>query len=287
MRKHRRSVAFVAALRAALRAAMVAAMVAGVAGVASPASAGPIVVGTGAPPSWTPVVNGAVDHARWDSLLARYVDERGLVRYAAWKEEALPALDEYLNGMAMVSAAPLARPEQLAYWINVYNALTVRAILHFYPLESIREKVSWLGFNIWKDYRIRIGAEERSLDDIEHGILRKMGEPRIHFAIVCASHGCPRLRDEAYRGARLEEQLEDDARAFFARADALAIDRPARNVRLSRILDWFGGDFGADDAARLAFVARFAPSAADSAFLLEPGLRVTHSEYDWSLNERD
>ncbi len=246
----------------------------------------PILVGQVPPPGLMPMREGHVNHATWERLLSTYVDDRGLVRYAAWKREAERDLDDYLYTMRSVPVDSLVRSEALAYWINVYNALTVRAILIFYPLKSIKEKVSPLGFNVWDDVRMYVGTEERSLNDIEHEILRKMGEPRIHFAIVCASLGCPRLRMEAYRAERLEEQLDEDARVFLARADALAIDRRARRVRLSRILDWFGGDFGTDERSRLAFVARFAPSAADSAFLLEPGLRVSHSEYDWSLNER-
>ena len=227
----------------------------------------------------------APDHAAFDTLLSRYVDEQGLVRYADWKREDENDLDAYLAELQAIDPASLTdRSEILAFWINLYNALTIDAILHFYPLESIRDKVSALGYNVWKDYEIEIAGEPRSLDEIEHGILRKMGEPRIHFTIVCASLGCPRLRREAYRGDRLDAQLDDAARTFFASKEHLMIDRATNTARLSAILDWFGRDFGRTKEDRLAFIAHHA-SAADSAFLVSGSARVSYLDYDWRLNE--
>lgn len=227
-----------------------------------------------------------VDHAAFDSLLGRYVDDSGRVRYAAWKQENGAALEAYLDAMRAVDPAALAdTSEILAFWINVYNALTIDAILHFYPVASIKDKVSPLGYNVWDDYTITIAGRARSLNAIEHEILRKLDEPRIHFAIVCASIGCPRLRSEAYTGARLDAQLEECARAFFASAEHFQIDRAAGKVRLSSILDWFGEDFGGADASKLAFVSRFVEGDARR-FLLGPETpRIEYLDYDWRLNE--
>jgi len=227
-----------------------------------------------------------VDHTALDTLLARYVDDAGRVRYAAWKRDDDAALDAYLEAMRAVDPSALADTrETLAYWINVYNALTIDAILHFYPVASIKDKVSPLGYNVWNDYTIEIAGRKRSLDDIEHKILRKLGEPRIHFAIVCASIGCPALRAEAFTAAKLEAQLDESARAFFASREHLRIDLDARVVRLSPIFDWFGEDFGGSDAAKLAFAARYVAGDAERSLLGAKTARLEYLDYDWRLNE--
>jgi hypothetical protein len=266
-----------------------------------------------------PVTEGRVDHSAYDALLRRYVDDRGLVDYAAWKAADVPALERYLASMAAVRPDELAdRDERLAYWINVYNALTLHGMLHFYPTKSIKDHVSRLwGFHFWKDVRIDVAGEERSLDAIEHEILRKMGEPRIHFAIVCAALGCPKLRNEAYTGTRLETRLPTAARGgerderdergengeaheegaprgqldaqafeFFGDPSKFAIDRKRGTVKFSSILDWFGEDFGGADRAKLDFAARYVRSEEERAFLARSDLDVAYLDYDWGINDR-
>ena len=117
------------------------------------------------------------------------------------------------------------------------------------------------------DVRIEVEGKERSLNAIEHEILRKMGEPRIHFAIVCASLGCPKLRNEAYTGARLEAQLDENARDFFRDPQKLRIDVARGEVHLSSILKWFGADFGGTDRSKLDFASRYVALDAERAFL--------------------
>ncbi len=223
----------------------------------------------------------------WDALLKRYVSDRGLVDYRTWKQNDVPALEKFLDDAGCVDAATLENDdERLAYWINVYNAVTIRGILHFYPTKSIKDHVSRLvGFNIWQDYAFNAAGKDLSLDDIEHGILRRMREPRIHFAIVCAAMGCPRLRTEAYEGARVREQLQDQAIAFFADPSKLRLEMKSRVVHLSPILDWFAVDFGPNDSARLRFVAQFVDEKSRSA-LEKGGFTIRYLDYDWSLNER-
>jgi hypothetical protein len=231
-----------------------------------------------------------VDHATYGGLLEKYVSGAGLVDYAAWKADVADAsrLKGYLALLGLVSPALLTdRGEQLAFWINAYNALTIDAVLHFHPLRSIKDKVSRIGgYNVWDDYPLRVGGRAYSLNQIEHDVLRPLGEQRIHFAIVCASLGCPTLRAEAYTGERLDAQLDDDTRDFFASPEHLRIDRETRTVFLSPILRWFRKDFGGTDAAVLAFVARYAPTEADRTFLATPGLGISYLPYDWSLNAR-
>jgi hypothetical protein len=230
---------------------------------------------------------GRVDHSAYDALLKRYVDSRGLVNYRAWKADDRQTLTAYLAALSSVNPDRLtARRERLAFWINAYNALTIDAILHFYPVKSIKDKVSRLfGYNVWDDYPLEVAGRAYSLNDIEHKVLRPMGEPRIHFAIVCASIGCPKLRTDAYTGARIDAQLDDNARDFFASAQRFRIDRQARTVYLSPILSWFGEDFGGTDEKKLAFVQPFVADG-DRAFLGTPGLAIAYLTYDWSLNEQ-
>lgn len=252
------------------------------------ARAGDPIVARSRPDAPAPAREGRVDHSALDALLRKHVDERGLVDYAAWKASDRPALERYLAAMAAVKPGDLAqKQERLAYWINVYNALVLDGMLHFYPTKSVKDHVSHLyGFNFWDDVRIEVEGKERALNAIEHEILRKMGEPRIHFAIVCASLGCPKLRNEAYTGARLEAQLEQSARDFFRDPQKFRIDVARGEVHLSSILKWFGEDFGGTDRSKLDFAARYVALDAERAFLKRDDLSIGYLDYDWGINDR-
>ncbi len=174
----------------------------------------------------------------------------------------------------------------MAFWINAYNAVTVRGILREYPTTSIRNHTAKIfGYNIWKDLLLVVGGRSYSLEDIEHKVLRHMRDPRIHFAIVCASKGCPRLRNEAYTAERLERQLDDNARHFFAQRQNFRYDPARRHFELSSILKWFGRDFGEDDRAVLRAIAPFLPESA-SQVASTGGVTVSYLTYDWSLNDQ-
>ena len=152
-----------------------------------------------------------IDHSSWDALLQKHVNQQGQVNYAAWhaSPDDQRVLDQYINVLSSVSTTePATRAGQLAFWINAYNAVTIKGILREYPAKSIRDHTSRLGgYNIWEHLQLAVADTQVSLEGIEHEVLRKMGEPRIHFAIVCASHSCPRLLNRAYTGPDLEEQL--------------------------------------------------------------------------------
>lgn len=229
------------------------------------------------------------DHGPWSELLGQYVDEHGLVDYAAWKasDEDRRRLDEYLDRLATASFPDDAnRSAVLVYWINAYNAVTVAGILREYPTASIRNHTPWLfGYNIWRDLKLAVGDTAYSLEQIEHQILRTLGEPRIHFAIVCASVGCPKLRREAYTAERLEEQLGDNAQEFFADRSKLAVNPRRNTLAVSPILQWFASDFGADETARLETIRPWLPPGAQA--LIDSGqARLAYLEYDWRLNDR-
>ena len=228
-----------------------------------------------------------VDHAQYDRLLKQYVALDGLVAYKQWKANDEATLDAYLGAMGEVNPDGLAdNAEELAFWINVYNALTIKAILDFYPIKSIKDRVGGT-YNVWKDYKITIAGVSYSLDTIEHQILRKKNEPRIHFAIVCASYGCPPLRNEAYTGDRLNEQLAVNSQLFFSNPDHFRIDSARKTIYLSAILDWFKGDFGKDKRALLSAIKPFVADTEARGLLEQDGLKIKYADYDWRLNDQE
>ncbi len=231
-----------------------------------------------------------VDHAPWDTLLQKYVDLQGMVNYAAWNESAADqrALDSYLASLSRATTDQRAkRKAQLAYWINAYNAVTVRGILREYPTTSIRNHTAKaIGYNIWDDLLLQVGDQKVSLNDIEHKVLRNMHEPRIHFAIVCASIGCPRLLNRAYQPHALDEQLTVNSRSFFSDPGKFRYDARAGRIDVSPIMKWFGDDFGATTAERLATIAPYLPDAAVQDLARSGSARVTYLDYDWNLNDQ-
>jgi len=231
-----------------------------------------------------------IDHRVWDGLLKRYVDENGNVAYAQWKQSTqdVQALDSYLATLS--SANPRARASKeatLAFWINAYNAVTVRGILRHYPTTSIRNHTAKLvGYNIWDDLLLTVGGQGYSLNQMEHEILRKMGEPRIHFAIVCASRSCPRLLNEAYTATKLNDQLTTNTKAFFAQPGNFRYNAGRRQFQLSSILKWFGSDFGDSQAAQLRAIAPYLPTREAYDAAVANSVSISYLDYDWGLNDQ-
>jgi hypothetical protein len=233
-----------------------------------------------------------VDHAALAKLLEKYVDERGLVAYGRWK--ATPAdvetLDQYL---ASLGAADLQAPTygnaEIAFWINAYNALTLKGILREYPTSSIRNHTSILGgYNLWTDLLLPVDRRNYSLDDMEHDVLRgRLREPRIHFAVVCAAKGCPPLRNQPYTTAGLDNELADNARRFFARPENFRVDAKDRVVYLSEIFDWYGQDFAHTTSEQLQRIRPHLPEAEDLGWIEKPDVTVKFLKYDWDLNDQD
>jgi hypothetical protein len=226
------------------------------------------------------------DHSAYDELLGEHVRQReGLVDYAGLDEDE-EKLDSYLESIASADLASLGREEQLALLINAYNAYTLKLIIENYPeIESIREIDA-----PWETARYTVGGFELSLDDIEHGIIRPVyKDPRIHFAVNCASIGCPPLRASAYEGADVDEQLD------VATQDTLRDERYVRlegdTLYLNKIFKWYGEDFIDDDFRNSAatvprFVARYAREEVAELVEKEGGSpTVSFLEYDWSLND--
>lgn len=231
-----------------------------------------------------------IDHRVWDALLRHYVDENGNVNYQAWKksEKGRNGLDQYLDYLSTADPGGKAsRDGRLAFWINAYNAVTIKGILREYPTSSIRNHTAYaFGYNIWDDLLLIVGGEKYSLNDMEHKILRKMNEPRIHFAVVCASKGCPRLRAEAYRPDQVDTQLEDNALDFFARSQNFRFDTSRGRFQLSSILKWYGDDFGESNVQQLKAISKYLPTSASRQAAAQGIGRVGYLDYDWTLNDR-
>jgi len=231
-----------------------------------------------------------IDHSAWDAILRKYVDTDGMVAYRALHGSSadVRALDGYLQTLSTASPRiRTSRDGQLAFWINAYNALTVRGILREYPTTSIRNHTAkvW-GYNIWKDLQLHVDGKPYSLEQIEHEILRKTGDPRIHFGIVCASIGCPRLLNEAYVAGRVQKQLEANSRDFFSRSQNFRYDQRNGRFYLSSILSWFGEDFGSNQAAQLRKIAAWLPNEAARQAANQNAVSVSFLDYDWSLSQQ-
>lgn len=227
-----------------------------------------------------------VNHAEFDALLQKYVDDHGMVSYATWKSnpDDLKALQAYLARMGCVNLHKAAsREAKLAYFINVYNALTLQGILREYPTTSIRNHTAKFGgYNIWKDLVVWIDNRLYSLDDIEHNVLRKLGEPKIHLAIVCASKGCPQLANRAYSADHLDKQLTANGKRFFATPANFKADVRSKTVSISQLFEWYGTDFAPDSVDQLRVLQPMLPVDVSN----WSGTRVRYLNYDWSLNDR-
>ena len=240
-------------------------------------------------------------HAAWTAQLARHVawNAEGTttsIDYAGFARDRA-ALKAYLDTLSAVTRAEFdgwAKPDRDAFLINAYNAFTVELVLTGYPgLKSIRDLGSLLR-SPWKQRFFVLLGEQRHLDDVEHGLLRgadDFDEPRIHFAVNCASIGCPALRPEAFTSAMLEEQLEDQTRRFLSDRSRNRYDAASATLYLSSIFDWYGGDFesgwrGTRDVS--SFVARYPAAlgldAATAARIAAGEADVEFLDYDWALN---
>lgn len=226
----------------------------------------------------------AFDHAPFDRILKDHVSE-GRVDYAALKHDA--RLGSYLDALAAADVAALGtRNEQLAFWINAYNAYTLKLIVDHYPVKSIRDIPHPEVESSWDLPLARVAGRQLSLNAIEHTILRgELKEPRIHYAVVCAAVSCPPLRTEAFVAERLDAQLRDQAERFLATWNRF--DPQTRRAEISQIFKWFASDFGGEPASVLRALAPYAPARVQASLAADADRwTVTYLDYDWALNER-
>ncbi|MCM4155549.1 DUF547 domain-containing protein [Gramella sp. AN32] len=211
-----------------------------------------------------------VDHSTWDALLKKHVSANGMVDYKGFQKDRAK-LDEYLKMLSsMEPSNDWSVQEQLAYYINLYNAHTVDLILRNYPVKSIKDIDG-----AWTDGFVKIGKTTISLGGIENSILRKMNEPRIHFAINCASISCPKLLNEAYTAGKINEQLDKVTKEFI-NSDKNEISKTSPKV--SSIFDWYKKDFQQNGTV-VDYINKYSTTKINS------GVTLSYKDYDWNLNE--
>ncbi|TYA74822.1 DUF547 domain-containing protein [Seonamhaeicola marinus] len=213
-------------------------------------------------------------HQLWDDLLQKYVSNEGLVNYKSLKTEQKD-LYGYIHVLNLAyqhnSFSTLSKEEKLAYWINAYNAFTVDLIIRNYPIKSIKDIK-----NPWKQRHWKLGDKWYNLDEIEHQILRKMDEPRIHFAINCASVSCPKLQNRAFTGSNLEIQLDQATKDFINDSSQNVISNEA--ITISKLFQWFAKDFK-KEGSLIDFLNQY------SKVQISNQAKKSFMDYNWNLNE--
>ncbi|PQV51367.1 uncharacterized protein DUF547 [Jejuia pallidilutea] len=211
------------------------------------------------------------NHNILNNLLKAYVSEAGNVSYKDLKKNHKLLLS-YIEQLGKnIPNNAWSKEEKLAYWINAYNAMTIDLILRHYPVKSIKDIK-----NPWQQRYWKLGEKWYNLDEIEHDILRKMNEPRIHFAIVCASYSCPKLQNEAFNASNLEAQLTNATNEFLSDPERNAIS--VNNLELSKIFQWFAKDFK-QNGSLIDFLNRY------SKVEISQNAKKHFKDYSWDLNE--
>ncbi len=244
-------------------------------------------------PHWSHAGESAartIDHQMWQKFLSTYVrqDKTGAnrVNYGAVSKVHKSDLDEYIRRQAGITITGYPRDEQLAFWINLYNALTVQVVLDHYPVSSIKKiniSPGWFSSGPWDKKLVTIEGKALSLNDIEHRILRPIWQdPRIHYAVNCASVGCPDLSRSAYLAATIEQQLSRASRNYINHPRGVTVLHGA--VQVSSIYKWFQDDFGGSEQAVLRHIRQFA--SAELRYQLKNISDISSYQYDWTLNDQ-
>lgn len=231
-----------------------------------------------------------IEHAAWTGLLGEYLheDDEDVTRldYGGVEAADRERLDRYIERLEGVSISEYSRAEQFAYWVNLYNAVTVDVVLEHYPVESIRDidiSPGWFSSGPWGAKLVTVEGEQLSLDDIEHRILRPIwSDPRIHYAVNCASVGCPDLQPEAFTAADMEDQLDRAARGYVNDRRGFTID-DNNDLIVSSIYHWFQEDFGDSELHVIKHLQEYADES--GAAMIERRTEYDGHRYDWSLND--
>jgi hypothetical protein len=239
---------------------------------------------------WTahdPAATATIDHSAWDHFVRTYVsgfpDGVNRVAYAKVTDADRRQLERYIDTLTATSISSYNRAEQRAYWINLYNALTVKVVLDHYPVKSIRQiKPNVFSIGPWRKKRLTVEGADLSLDDIEHRILRPIWrDPRLHYALNCASIGCPNLLNQAFTAANSETLLTQAARAYINNPRGAEL-RHGRLV-VSSIYKWYKEDFGDTDTGVIGHLRRYAEPALSAQ--LRETTQISAYRYDWALND--
>ena len=216
-------------------------------------------------------ISKSFNHDSWTDLLQKHVSNEGNVNYKGFKADRKAVLNYITSLSENMPNDSCTKEDKLAYWINAYNVLTVDLILRHYPIESIKDiKKPW-DQRYWK-----LGDKWYNLNEIEHQILRKMNEPRIHFAIVCASFSCPKLQNKAFEATNLYAQLTNATKSFLSDSTRNSISE--NNIELSKIFQWFSKDFN-QNGGLIGFLNLY------SDLKISEKAKKNFKDYDWTLNE--
>lgn len=218
-----------------------------------------------------------LDHSVFDRLLKKHVDNNGFVNYVAFKKDqtALKEYLAYLNDNAPVQSTSIN--EQFAYYINLYNAATINLIIENDIPESIKDLGTTLS-PVWNKEHVMVNDKLYSLSNIEKDVLQKMGDPRIHFAINCASYSCPKLQNTAFTAANLNSLMDKGAREFV-NSDKNDLSNPAQ-PQLSKIFDWYKSDFTDTGVSLIDYINNYAVKP------IQKNAKLYYLDYDWNLNKQ-
>lgn len=254
-------------------------------------SLGGAVAASAQEPAGAPDVADGVDYAPWGRVLAEYVDGEGLVDYAGLAGDGRAVLQEALELFAATDPESLPSDDaRKAFWMNAYNAVVIGQVVERYPLDSVRD-VGVLGGLIGGFFKKKypVAGREMSADDIEHETLRATWpeDAEIHWTLVCAAFGCPRLLQEPYRAAGLDATLDARGREFLAAPRGVQVDRDARTLYLSSYFDWYEEDFERVAADVVDYVLRFVDEETATWIRAHRDeLDVEIMDYDWTLNDQ-
>jgi hypothetical protein len=241
-------------------------------------------------PSNAAAATAPPDYSAWGELLAKYYHPARGMKYRELRQNDEATLERIRQQLAQVDPAQLSRQDQLAYWINLYNVSVVGLVVDNYPLDSIRDLSTdpVIRLNVFKKPHVRVKGGTMSLNDVENLKVREgFRDARIHFAINCAAESCPPIRTEPYVGARIDEQLDDQARLFLAspRGARLEGHGDELTVHLTKVMDWFGEDFEEWAGGRVAFLKRYLSTEKRQRLEAAKDVDLEFDDYSWKLND--
>lgn len=229
-----------------------------------------------------------VDHQLWQTFLDNYLhtdsSKQTFVAYDKVTKTDRTSLDDYLNYLTALNPRKLTKEQQMPYWINLYNAKTVQLILDNYPVKSITKLgKGWFGFGPWDDKILKINQKELSLNDVEHRILRPIyNDARIHYAVNCASFGCPNLASSVFTVENTEQLLEQAAKDYVNHSRGVQFSNNGKKLTLSSIYEWYLVDFGDNETELLTHLQNYAEP--ELAAKLASFSGAIAYDYDWALN---
>lgn len=235
-----------------------------------------------------PSLKAKIDFKPWQDFLAKYVVQKGdqtFVNYSNVSKKDKQSLNKIINTYSKLEILKYNKNQQLAYWINMYNMLTIRVILQHYPVKSITDiDKSWFGYSkVWDQNVVKINGKELTLNDIEHRIVRPIWhDPRVHSAVNCASISCPNLSRQAYQGGQINAQLDRSFSTWINSSKGFELKD--NNIYISKIFDWYGSDFGNQTHMR-QFIAKYLTSKVKKEAILNENKTIYYQNYNWNLNQ--